>query len=457
MRSGFLVVLVGLVALLPGAAYGIGGAEHRGAGVPPPRPVDYAPAWSADGKRVVFSSFRLDGLASVAADGTDERVIVRGWWLSTLSPDGQWITYIGPGAGLSTARADGTGTPRSLGTFGMPVWSPDSRRIAVTYSDGLWVVDRDGGGLVQLAAAGPAYPSWSPDGEWIVFRSRPAQTADLLIVSSSGGVPRHLVDAAGVPLWSPDGTLIAYHGSSGLSVVRPDGSGRREFPAAKVVGDSGIGFAWMPDSRRLVFASANGLALLDVTNGTVVGVYPRGESPVPSPDGSRIAFAGQTCLGRQGILVVRVDGSDFRRLTNDCNIVGTTGRDVLRGTPWADVIFGLGGDDLLYALSSWGRDSVYGGPGNDLLVGTRGADDWMQGGPGNDELQGDSERDRLYGGPGRDRIFGGQGGDRIYTRDGERDVVVCGNGGWGRDRVWADRRDFVSRDCEIVHRPGRRA
>ena len=170
---------------------------------------------------------------------------------------------------------------------------------------------------------------------------------------------------------------------------------------------------------------------------------------------SQIAFAGETCLGRQGILVIGVDGSDFRRLTNDCNILGTAGRDVLRGTTWQDIIVGRGGDDLLYALSTYGRDTVYGGPGNDLLVGTRGADDWMQGGPGDDELQGDSERDRLYGGSGRDRIFGGEGGDWIYTRDRERDVVVCGNGGWGRDRVYADRRDFVLRDCELVFRTRR--
>ena len=453
MRSALLAVLVGLVAGVPGAAYGIGDAERRGAGVPPPRPVDYAPAWSTDGKRVVFSSFRLDGLASVSVDGSDERVIVRGWWLSTLSPDGQWITYIGPGAGLWTARADGMGTPRPLGKFGMPEWSPDSRRIAVTYSDGLWVVDRDGDNLVQLAAAGPAYPSWSPDGEWIAFLSRkPDQSADIRIVRSSGGVPRLLVDAAAAPRWSPDGTLIAYLGSSGLNVVRPDGSDRREFPAARVSGESSPGFAWMPDSRRLVFASTNGLALLDVSSGTVVRVYPQGDSPAPSPDGSQIAFAGETCLGRQGILVVGADGSDLKRLTNDCNILGTAGRDVLRGTPWQDIIVGRGGDDRLYALSSYGRDTVYGGPGDDLLVGTRGADDWMQGGPGDDELQGDSERDRLYGGAGRDRIFGGEGGDRIYTRDGERDVVVCGDGGWGRDRVYADRRDVVLRDCELVYR-----
>jgi Tol biopolymer transport system component len=63
-------------------------------------------------------------------------------------------------------------------------------------------------------------------------------------------------------------------------------------------------------------------------------------------------------------------------------IVGTRGRDRLRGTRRADVIVALGGHDRVRA--GRGRDLVCGGRGNDRLFG----------GPG---------RDRLIGGPGRDR------------------------------------------------------
>ncbi len=50
-------------------------------------------------------------------------------------------------------------------------------------------------------------------------------------------------------------------------------------------------------------------------------------------------------------------------------------------------------------------------------------------------------------------MYGGDGRDEIFTRDGWRDSVDCGS---GRDEVRADRRDFVSRDCERVFRSGRR-
>ena len=73
-------------------------------------------------------------------------------------------------------------------------------------------------------------------------------------------------------------------------------------------------------------------------------------------------------------------------------IVGTTGRDLLRGTRRADVIAALGGNDRVEGLR--GNDVVCGGRGNDRLIGGRG-------------------RDRLIGGRGRDTCLGGPGRDRI--------------------------------------------
>jgi Tol biopolymer transport system component len=451
MKWAFPVVLLCFV-WLPGAAHGIG------AGVPPPNPVDQAPAWSADGKRVVFSSWRLGenrgvALASVSVDGSDERVIARGWPLA-LSPDGQWVA-----SPPTVTRVDGT-EARSLGRPGTPVWSPDSRRIALSY-DGLWVVDRDGGGLAQLAPNGASAPSWSPDGEWISYAFRrggdPSGDIDLMIVNSSGGAPQPLVEAPGhqfQPTWSPDGSLIAFlaQGST-IHVVRPDGSELRGFSNA--ISESS--FAWMPDSRRLVFAS-KGIVLLDVASGRVDRVNNLGDSPSPSPDGSRMAFAGPTCGIQVGIHVVGVDGRGLRRLTNDCRLVGTSGPDELRGGWWHDVVRGLGGDDRLYGRT-WNLaqvQSLYGGAGDDLLIGS--GKDRLDGGPGDDELRGDSGEDRLVGGPGRDYLSGGRGRDRFFTRDGERDIVSCGSTAatTGPDRVWADRVDYVSRDCELVFRPGPR-
>ena len=100
-------------------------------------------------------------------------------------------------------------------------------------------------------------------------------------------------------------------------------------------------------------------------------------------------------------------------------IVGTGGRDRLKGTKRGDRIRARGGADR--ANGGRARDCIQGGRGND----------------------------RLTGGKDRDRISGGGGGDRIRAKDGTRDRIRCGP---GRDRVRADRKDRANKSCERVRR-----
>ncbi len=86
-----------------------------------------------------------------------------------------------------------------------------------------------------------------------------------------------------------------------------------------------------------------------------------------------------------------------------------------------------------------GNDTVSGGSGNDRLSGSA----------GRDRITGSAGNDRISGGSSVDRLSGGSGNDRIFARDGVADSITCGS---GRDRVNADRRDRVSRDCERVVR-----
>jgi hypothetical protein len=82
-------------------------------------------------------------------------------------------------------------------------------------------------------------------------------------------------------------------------------------------------------------------------------------------------------------------------------IVGTDGRDRLKGTRKKDVICGLGGRDKL--IGKRGKDRIYGGKGRDKL----------NGGPQNDRLRGQGGKDRLRGAGGKkDRCSGGPGKDR---------------------------------------------
>jgi hypothetical protein len=84
-------------------------------------------------------------------------------------------------------------------------------------------------------------------------------------------------------------------------------------------------------------------------------------------------------------------------------VVGTAGRDVLRGSRGPDVI-----------ATGAGRDRVVGGRGNDRICSGAGRD-VIAGGPGRDTLVGGAGRDRIRGGAGRDHCPGAGRDDRTSS------------------------------------------
>ncbi len=147
------------------------------------------------------------------------------------------------------------------------------------------------------------------------------------------------------------------------------------------------------------------------------------------------------------------------------NKVGTNGHDVLRGTDGKDNLLGLGGQDDIFGRG--GSDNLVGGPGKDNVLGgderpAGGGDKNLDGGPGNDFVGGGKGSDNIVGGDGNDllvdgglressedKVAGGDGNDVIdvVNRPAGKDLVACGG---GFDRVLADRKDTVARDCEKV-------
>jgi Ca2+-binding RTX toxin-like protein len=118
-------------------------------------------------------------------------------------------------------------------------------------------------------------------------------------------------------------------------------------------------------------------------------------------------------------------------------IIGTAGKDTLRGTPRADVIVAKGGRDLIKGRG--GNDRICAGGGDDTVIGGGGAD-VIASGAGNDTIKGGYGNDRLLGQGGDDLLGGGPADDTL-------------NGGTGTDTCDQGGGIGVVKNCETVEEP----
>ncbi|MDP8207825.1 MAG: DPP IV N-terminal domain-containing protein [Candidatus Electryonea clarkiae] len=127
----------------------------------------------------------------------------------------------------------------------------------------LILMDYDGGNREMLTRdkSIALSPSWSPDGNRIVFCSfRASEDANIHIADLKAGkittlVSRRGTDAA--PSWSPSGDLIVFAGSHGYStdlyLIRSDGSKMRNLTLSKHAINTSP--SWSPTGRDIVFMS----------------------------------------------------------------------------------------------------------------------------------------------------------------------------------------------------------
>jgi Tol biopolymer transport system component len=187
--------------------------------------------------------------------------------------------------------------------------------------DDVWAIDADGTQLTRLThSPWPEFdPSWSPDGTQIAYRSEPNGEPEIWLMKRDGTDQRRLT--AGLsPAWSPDGSLIAFSGTKGLTVIRPDGTGRRVLPHT----EGGEYPSWSPDGSRIAFTSnvmrQHTMCIARADGSKVVDLSRVGEGWQMdwSPDGRSIIFTSRRDHpdNYTDLYAMRPDGSAVRRLTH---------------------------------------------------------------------------------------------------------------------------------------------
>jgi serine/threonine protein kinase/Tol biopolymer transport system component len=343
---------------------------------------DSEPAFSPDGNFIAFRSERDGGgLFLMGATGESVRRLTEAGYDPAWSPDGKEIVY-------ATAPGD---DPRDWGAHSrlwrievanpsrrrlvadvdgvQPSWSPGGRRIAywsVPTGRGqriLWTIPASGGEPVRVTDD-TSYnwsPAWSPDGRYLFFASDRKGSMNLWRVpidEDTGkvlGAPEPVTSSSqwnGPLRLSRDGRRIVYAARderSNLEKAAFDPAGPSVVGAPEPISQSAQAVSLggvSPDGRWIVFRSTapqedlflvrpDGTGLLQLTRGEA-----KDRGPVWMPDGRILFFSDRSKSWEAW--TIRPDGSELRQLT-DSRVDGVYRPLVSPDGRWLICVFDLAG------------------------------------------------------------------------------------------------------------------
>ena len=217
--------------------------------------LNISPAWSPDGRRLAFVSYRQgspklyiydgqDGSLSDASPTGSELCIAPAW-----SPDGRSVAFTSSKEGnaeiyildLASRRSRQITFNRS--SESAPDWSPSGREVAFTSDRSgkpqIYLMDAEGANVRKLTDTGDYSDSaaWSPTGDRLLYASRIEGRFEILTVDAATGRTWQLTRNTRNnenPRWSPDGRHIVFSsnrsGSYQLFTMDADGNRQKAIP-----------------------------------------------------------------------------------------------------------------------------------------------------------------------------------------------------------------------------------
>jgi len=350
-----------------------------------------APAWTRDGKELVFSSSRA-GLPTLwrveVLGGTPRPVLGAGASVSfpAISRIGNQLAYQQMSDKMNIletkVRNGKQQSPATLAIFqkggnSRPQFSPDGRRIVFEsnrsgFSE-IWTCDADGANPTQMTSlhgtAGAA--RWSPDGRYIAFEFRPKEHSEVYLLEVASRATRMLTTLPGAnnggPNWSRDGKRIYFYSDKGGGPFEVWSLPSEGGTAVQATRQGGVFAQESADSRSLYFMKleAPGIWRMPLAGGEESRILssPPGESWwnwAVAQDGiyffgtnndryadvrSGINFTGTNAELKWGIYF-------YEFATKKTNLVAATGKPSVGLAASAD------GTSLLFEQNEWSDSSI---------------------------------------------------------------------------------------------------